>query len=643
MSNQQNQRYKRWKDVESQIRRAPLSRRGTLLTDTNLLLVQDAYMLLYLVWEDALTFSGNLPVPHDLPSRWLTAMLKTDLEEVFSVFKDVDNFLMSLCETAESMSYSDFKHHFDGIPSLGTLMSPLKGMIEHVLRVDEHVIAAFRVVHQCLAFSSRLNLHGLVDLEEEALVTYVDNLERVRNHSNYGNKERTILQRWFPKGKSSEYYSEFYPSHGNGSVAEQNVKSMYDKYMAQSTDQLLQYIDRKTDLLATGCSEHSLLLDRTCRLQFVPKSVSKLRSIAMEPATLQYYQHGFLRSLNRYFKGHPYLRRRIDLERGQDRNRHLARLGSKDGSYSTIDLSMASDSVSIALIRDWFRGTFLYPSLITTRSTHVMMPDGTKTLLPLYASMGSALCFPIECIVFAAITEAGIIDAGGDPRRSNFSIYGDDIVVETRYADAVMHRLEMNGFLPNRDKTFTRGQGLYFRESCGGEFVNGVDVTPLRLSRFFSGIRKSATSKKGPNVTPAQFVGAIDLCNRTLYELPFVRAYLIKELNKLPTHLRPIFVPIGEADGIQSDEPSNFMIRHKKQYGPQTIQNVSFVHGASRTKTSKAICDAQESVRLFETLRSMTLRGSDYQDSFAVSKYEPVTVSKPPPPVLRSVSTLCHW
>lgn len=643
MSLLHNQRFQRWKDVESRIRCTSFSRRSTSLSYKNNILTQDAIMLTYLVWEDTLTLSGQKPVPRDLPTRWLNAILLSDLENIVSLFKEADSLLLQIIEEDLDYTYDDFKHHLKGFPMMGTILSPLKGRIEHITSRENDMVLCFREAHQCLTFIGRLNLHGLDDLQEEALVLYLANLERVRSHDVFTQVEKDLIVRWFPRKRINEIYSAFFPKHGNGAVAESGVKSVYDKYMVQTSDDLLKYIDRKTEDRGTGCTPDPRPTDRCCKLQFVPKSVSRLRSIAMEPATLQYYQQGFLSSIKTYLEEHPYLKRRIDLSHGQERNCSLAKKGSISGSYSTIDLSMASDSVSLALIRDWFRESCLYPGMICTRSQRVLLPGGDEIPLPLFASMGSALCFPIECIVFAAITEAGILSAGGDPRISNFSIYGDDIVVETAYAPFVVERLRENGFIPNQDKTFSGTGRSLFRESCGGEFLDGVDVTPIRLSRFFSGYSsRSDNTNKGINVTSAQFASLVDLCNRTYERLPHVREFLIKELLQLPRSFRPLFVPQGESGGITTCDPTNYQLRARYQYGPGTTYSTLYYHGIAACKRVRNR-EEHESVRLFETLRLLERRPYSSFNPLRIEENRELTVSKPPLPSIRKGLTIDTW
>jgi hypothetical protein len=92
-----------------------------------------------------------------------------------------------------------------------------------------------------------------------------------------------------------------------------------------------------------------------------------------------------------------------------------------------------------------------------------------------FSSMGNGFTFELETLLFYAIAKA----AGG-LQRDELSVYGDDIIIPTRCASDVLAALRFFGFTPNQRKTFVQGP---FRESCGGDFFCGVDVTPYRLTK----------------------------------------------------------------------------------------------------------------------------------------------------------------
>lgn len=206
----------------------------------------------------------------------------------------------------------------------------------------------------------------------------------------------------------------------------------------------------------------------------------------MEPVTLQYFQQGVMAELYEFIGNHRYLGGRIKL-RDQSQNQELAKQGSIDNSLSTIDLSAASDSVSWALVKGVFTGTPLMKWLWATRSRNTLLPDGNTVKLLKFAPMGSALCFPVECLIFAAVLE---YEAHKECRTSRktpsfWSVFGDDLVVSKSITENVIRSLNEVGFLVNVDKSFTDGP---FRESCGKDYYEGIDVssTYYRLPAFNS-------------------------------------------------------------------------------------------------------------------------------------------------------------
>jgi hypothetical protein len=132
-----------------------------------------------------------------------------------------------------------------------------------------------------------------------------------------------------------------------------------------------------------------------------------------------------------------------------------------------------------------------------TRSTKADVRGFGVIPLSKFASMGSALCFPIEAMVFTTIiflalerkantrfTRRDILSFRGQVR-----VYGDDIVVPVDCVDSVITLLEAFGLKVNRDKSFWNGK---FRESCGGDYYDGEWVTPVRVRRFFPQSQKQA-------------------------------------------------------------------------------------------------------------------------------------------------------
>jgi len=206
-------------------------------------------------------------------------------------------------------------------------------------------------------------------------------------------------------------------------------------------------------------------------IDFVPKTAKTHRTIAIEPLLNGFLQKGTDVVLRRCL-----LRRGIDLS-DQGVNQEMARLGSLDlrDPYVTLDLSAASDSISLEVVRellppDWFS------FLDQIRSPSYSL-DGEVHRFEKFCTMGNGFCFPLETLIFAAIAHAAYCVNRQAP---DLSVYGDDIIVRQNIALYVVELLKHCGFRLNLDKSFLFGD---FRESCGADWVRGRDITPVYMRK----------------------------------------------------------------------------------------------------------------------------------------------------------------
>lgn len=223
----------------------------------------------------------------------------------------------------------------------------------------------------------------------------------------------------------------------------------------------------------------------TSKVVFVPKDSRGPRTIACEPLEKQFIQQGLGRSLMRHLEKHPLTQGHINFE-SQNVNRELARSSSLTREFATLDLKDASDRVSLELVRFLFPED-MYQALLACRSAETRLPDGSLVTLKKYASMGSALCFPVEACVFWALCVSAIVESTGRETTEvarDVYVYGDDLIVRSEYMDTVVEALEKVGLAVNLQKSFRSGE---FRESCGMDAFRGIDVTPLRVQSLWSG------------------------------------------------------------------------------------------------------------------------------------------------------------
>nr|WKV33252.1 MAG: RNA-dependent RNA polymerase [Riboviria sp.] len=215
------------------------------------------------------------------------------------------------------------------------------------------------------------------------------------------------------------------------------------------------------------------------RVCFVPKDARKDRSIAIEPTMNGYIQHGIGGVIRQALRRVPVGggdSATIDLD-DQSRNQRLALAGSLDGSLATLDLSAASDSLSLELIHqllpeDWFA------AIAATRSRFGHLPDGTLIEYSKVSSMGNGFTFELESLVFWALCRAVVDLLCLKDRR--VSVYGDDLIVPVDAAHTVTWILEFCGFKLNGEKSYSTG---VFRESCGKHYFRGCDVTPIYIRK----------------------------------------------------------------------------------------------------------------------------------------------------------------
>jgi hypothetical protein len=599
MSTHINQEMIFWKDVLAKLRRHTWQLDDDqAVAASDQYIVADGFTVMLCVMSDV---CGTLPahvidgIIHLITHETVTCVIKR--------FSDLDGILIEEIQTDfEKDLVEQFKPVLGVYPHAGRWTWVLASMYHQCALNLCEPIRIFKALHQSFAFIQRLTLRQRRDLEKDAEQSYLEKeVELSYQYPLIGLPLNHTMRRWFPDSiKTYErLYGEWIPSHGNGSVAEGNL-SIGEKYHELRRDMDLDYLDHLTGGLGFPRYIPSGL-DRTAKVVFVPKNALKLRTICMEPAMLQFQQHAAMRSVVRYIHHHPYLSRRIDL-RHPEINADMARIGSFDGSYATIDLSSASDSVSLALVRSAFDGTPLYDLLMCLRSTKTQYAEKWRITTKKYAPMGSALCFPVECLIFCSIVEWAIQKAGGAPERSNYCVYGDDIVVETEYAAAVITALELFGFSVNKSKSYYQIRVLNYRESCGGEYILGEDVTPVRIGRRFAGLHDLRGDA-------SHYLGAIDLANNLKDCSTHGRLLIISVLNDLPRWARPLFVDIGEGGGIESPTPTNFHLHKKVFVDPVTTpdlpyQRTRYQHGGTRASKGKIVTE-DEDIRLYECLRAM--------------------------------------
>ncbi len=338
-----------------------------------------------------------------------------------------------------------------------------------------------KIERDCAPFRRDAALRSFVQTDEELGAFFLENSGEM-DWTSFDKQVLSLFGTMFDAIETKVSRFDIVPSHGPGAVAEKANRSQRQdlRYWPERLNEVFpQEFFRGHAFLPMSRDLVPRDQELPVRVVTVPKTMKTPRVIAIEPSAMQFAQQALKREFDEAVH-QSYLKDVID-SHDQTRNQELARLGSIDGSLATLDLSEASDRVHIDVVRRLFRR---WPHLLdfveASRSLEANV-EGTVIRLNKFASMGSALTFPVETMIFLimATMEAGNSRAI-KPRdlRGRVSVYGDDIIVPVARSIDVVRNLESFGFKVNKHKSFWTGQ---FRESCGAEYYNGNDVSVIRL------------------------------------------------------------------------------------------------------------------------------------------------------------------
>lgn len=255
---------------------------------------------------------------------------------------------------------------------------------------------------------------------------------------------------------------------------------------------------------------------KTAKSVFVPKNYKAARVIAEEQSTRQWFLQAIRARLEHAIVQNGYSNY-IPLE-DQGVNQYLSYAGSVTQDTATVDLSSASDRVSMALVSDIFPQNVVR-DIRMWRSSAVEV-DGKVYLAHMCATSGSAICFVVESIVFfsIALCATQYVETLTGESLVLPSVYGDDIIIDTKAYDTLCDLLTMLGFVVNKEKSFTYPN--MYRESCGVEFYNGIECT----TKYYP--RKPIEKNYGS-------VDSIIKLHNSLYEYWDVHVFLKKAIRDL--------------------------------------------------------------------------------------------------------------
>lgn len=228
------------------------------------------------------------------------------------------------------------------------------------------------------------------------------------------------------------------------------------------------------------------IVPRVNRLAIVPKDFRKHRLICVEQKEMMFFQQGLARVISQALERFAPSRCCINLNDQQPSFR-----ASRNKDIATIDLSDASDLLSTRLAKLLLPAE-LWRRLSQARSCFTELPDGSYCRISgTLFTMGNALCFPVETMIFWSLAAASILEQYGLDRVSDMlvitkalkvaklRVFGDDIIVHDSLVDDVIASLRDAGLRVNEEKTC---KGLSsVREACGSWWYNSVDCSIVRL------------------------------------------------------------------------------------------------------------------------------------------------------------------
>lgn len=371
--------------------------------------------------------------------------------------------------------------------------------IDAILAIRQLTLIYSKVLHPCSDARVKEAMSGYVQCDQEVKAN--DSMMTSEDYSEFHRLSSLLFRDLFSELDRKIQDLELIPRHGPGATADKlrgNSKFRLNTW----TDRLERYFPSGDYLFPNAKYLHEEAVhflepgaEMPVKVITVPKTQKSPRIIAIEPTAMQYAQQAVLGDLVDGVES-SFLSNFIGFE-SQEPNQLLAQRGSLNGSLATLDLSEASDRVSNQLVRILLSSNpILQGAVEACRSRKADVPGYGVIRLSKFASMGSALCFPIEAMVFLTLVFLGIeqeLNTRFTSRAQIMSyvgsvrVYGDDIIAPVNTVHSVVRTLEHFGARVGASKSFWIGK---FRESCGREFYDGYDVSVVKVRREFPTSRR---------------------------------------------------------------------------------------------------------------------------------------------------------
>jgi hypothetical protein len=415
--------------------------------------------------------------------------------------------------------------------------------------LDEPQIEAIRSIRQICSAFKKVKLECSSRRKEKAFEEYcrIDNemaslIPSIPSAYNEGFEEVAAIMWSTVFGKRIDY-DDLIPHHGPGSTAEAITGNR--KYVAGSyswpkrldtcftAGNIIYSSEENMNLSKVDLDYISVGEELPVRVIQVPKTLKTPRIIAMEPLAMQATQQSIKDYMVRKLETNPLTAGHVNFS-DQSINKGLALQSSRTRNLATLDLSAASDRVHKVLVSRMLKvNPELSDLVFTTRSPRALVHE-KLILLNKFASMGSALCFPIEAMFFTTVIILARLRHKNLPvtlpnirylMRDTY-VYGDDIIIPVDEVDSVIDTLRLFGNVASRSKSFWKGR---FRESCGMDAYDGREITPTYIRQLLPN-RKRETAAVISTVSAANQFYKKGFTHTALYLVKTVHAVLGQKL-----------------------------------------------------------------------------------------------------------------
>lgn len=281
-----------------------------------------------------------------------------------------------------------------------------------------------------------------------------------------------------------------------------------------------------------------------CRVTAVPKSFKTARIIAQEQTWRAYFMQGLRKYWVDFIRSSGE-KEFLDVE-DQSPNQDWCWQASWDDSYTTVDSSHASDSISMTLGQELNRPI---EKLYQKYASKWLCIEGKFVRSHIYLTSGAPCTFINESAIFLAIARAATHyvqvfyedDTLREPRT-----FGDDVLIDVRAADLFCELMAQLGFTINKDKTF--GLGSSYRESCGVEYRNGYPLHTVKWPRnCFRTLR--------PGMASAEEVTSLISLQHHLFDVSWNASRFLIEYVRELVPIMTSSKPFTEADDLWEELP----------------------------------------------------------------------------------------